>query len=72
MLLAPDIIKFIAIIMVIITHVAGISSDMKNYMLWPFTIAQAVPLFLLLSVFLYCRSINGQEEVIFNWFNKKI
>ena len=56
-----DVIKGIAIIMVIINHFEWSSIERKNY-LFPFTVNMAVPIFMMLSGYLYSVSMKKQNH----------
>lgn len=68
-----DILKALAIIMVVITHVADIPRGVKQMLLWPYIILPAVPIFLILSIYAYSKSVEktGGTNVLLSWFEKK-
>ena len=71
-LMSVDIIKSIAIIMVIITHYEYIDDTQKNMLLWPIIIDVAIPIFMIISGFNYSTSIKFHNiEGYINWFSIK-
>lgn len=77
-LVAIDVIKGLAIIMIILTHVSTIPMDLKLRIAYPYTILPAVPIFLICSGFLYLRSelgkrckneeAGGTGNIILSWY----
>lgn len=80
---AVDVIKGLAIIMIILTHVSTIPLDLKLRIAYPYTILPAVPIFLICSGFLYLRSEQGKrcknnqkigggtiDNIIYSWYDK--
>jgi len=58
-----DAVKGLCIIMVILTHVYGLSDETKRLILYPFTILPAVPMFLMLSA--YSFSLSAKKNSAF-------
>lgn len=62
-LIMLDAIKGMCIIMVILTHVYGLSDETKRLILYPFTILPAVPMFLMLSS--YSFSLSAKKKSVY-------
>lgn len=63
-----DVMKALCICMVIITHVSGITMETRKNMLWPFTILPAVPIFLMMSVFVFALAEDQKNGTVLSWF----
>ena len=64
-----DVMKAVCICMVIITHMNGISVNIRKAILWPFTILPAVPTFLMMSVFVFAMAEDTKNGTVLSWFS---
>ncbi len=72
-----DVMKGICIIMVMLTHVTTIPTATRKLILYPFTILPAVPMFLMLSGFVFtmteCAKLKNPDDPydVGSWFEKE-
>ncbi len=68
-----DVMKGVCISMVILTHVSTIPVETRRRILYPFTILPAVPIFIMLSAYVYTLSAmeTDPDRIIPGWFENK-
>lgn len=69
-----DVIKGFSILMIIMTHVAGMTKQFRDLIFYPFTVIPAVSVFLVLSAYVFelseekYRKKQGRPWTIWDWF----